>query len=82
MRPLCAAPGVDLSQLPVGVDQTVHVGPVRFRFREGESIRTECSYKYTLGGFRDLAARAGLDVRQVWTDDRRLFSVQYLTPAA
>jgi len=62
-------------------DQSVHVGPTRFRFREGESIRTECSYKYTLGGFRDLAGRAGLDVRRVWTDDRRLFSVQYLTPA-
>jgi dimethylhistidine N-methyltransferase len=62
-------------------DQTVHVGPARFRFREGESVRTECSYKYTLGGFRDLARRVGLDVRRVWTDERRLFSVQYLTPA-
>lgn len=62
-------------------DQAVCVGPARFRFRDGESIRTECSYKYTLGGFRELAASVGLEVGRVWTDERRLFSVQYLTPA-
>jgi L-histidine Nalpha-methyltransferase len=48
-------------------------------FSEGESVHTECSYKYTVTGFRELAARAGLRARQVWTDARGWFSVHYLT---
>ncbi|MBL8969995.1 MAG: L-histidine N(alpha)-methyltransferase, partial [Myxococcales bacterium] len=47
----------------------------------GEVIVTEHSHKYTLAGFAALAAAAGLQVRQVWTDCEQLFSVQYLTPA-
>ena len=61
--------------------QTAHIGGVPFRFAEGESVRTECSYKYSPDDFRALAARAGWTVRDVWTDERRLFSVQYLTVA-
>jgi dimethylhistidine N-methyltransferase len=59
-------------------DQTVHLGGEEIHFDRGEQIHTEYSYKYTLGGFRALAAEAGLEVEEVWTDDRRLFSVQYL----
>ncbi|HEX6550373.1 MAG TPA: L-histidine N(alpha)-methyltransferase [Gammaproteobacteria bacterium] len=59
--------------------QIVHVGGERFSFREGEHIVTEYSYKHTLEGFAQLAAKAGYRVEQVWTDDRRWFSVQYLT---
>jgi dimethylhistidine N-methyltransferase len=58
--------------------QTVHLGGSSIRFRTGESILTECSYKYSRGAFQALAAAAGLEVRQVWTDPAELFSVQYL----
>src|SRR5581483_6465883 len=58
--------------------QVVTVGDVRIPFVEGEAIRTECSYKYTVRGFQALAARAGLRARQTWTDAARWFSVQYL----
>jgi dimethylhistidine N-methyltransferase len=59
--------------------QAVRVAGERFDFEEGETILTECSYKYTVRGFQALAAAAGLRARQVWTDSRRWFSVQYLT---
>jgi dimethylhistidine N-methyltransferase len=58
--------------------QTVRIGSVPFSLAEGESIRTECSYKYDLAQFRVLAATAELNVEQVWTDKQGLFSVQYL----
>jgi dimethylhistidine N-methyltransferase len=60
-------------------DQAVRVEEEVFSFAEGESIRTECSYKYDMGRFREQAAAAGLEVARVWTDERRLFAVQYLT---
>lgn len=58
-------------------EQWVTVGGARFHFRKGESIRTECSHKYTLDEFGAMAARTGFEVHEVWTDDDRLFSVQY-----
>jgi dimethylhistidine N-methyltransferase len=60
--------------------QTVSVCGERFAFEAGESIHTENSHKFTLEGFAELATEAGLAVRCVWTDPRRLFSVQYLAP--
>jgi dimethylhistidine N-methyltransferase len=62
--------------------QTVHLGGVTVPFRDGESICTEYSYKYSLADFAELAAEAGLAVRQVWLDDEKRFSVQYLSVAA
>lgn len=63
--------------------QSVHIAAGhRFDFTEGEAIVTEHSHKYTLAGFAELAAAAGLQVRQVWTDSEQLFSIQYLTPAS
>ena len=59
--------------------QTVRAVGTEFPFDDGESIFTESSFKYTLEEFESLAAAGGWTVRQVWTDDRRLFSVQYLT---
>lgn len=60
-------------------NQSVQIGDEFFRFHKNEHIVTEYSYKHTLPGFAALAARAGLAVNQVWTDDRRWFSVQYLS---
>lgn len=63
------------------VEQTIHLDGRTIELQEGESIRTEYSYKYTIDGFADLAGRAGLEVERVWTDPDELFSVQYLTVA-
>lgn len=60
-------------------NQLVQVGGEHFSLRADEHIVTEYSYKYTLPGFAALAAKAGLAVQQVWSDDRRWFSVQYLS---
>lgn len=60
-------------------EQSVRVSGVDIHFDRGESIWTEASYKYSFREFAALAARAGWHVEQVWTDDRGLFSVQYLT---
>ncbi len=61
--------------------QTVRIGEERIHFADGETICTEHSNKYTLEGFRRLAEEAGFQVQQVWTDDRKWFSVQYLVVA-
>jgi dimethylhistidine N-methyltransferase len=58
-------------------EQAVRVGGHRFRFAEGETIRTEYSYKFDLEGFAGLARSAWLCVRRVWRDPAGLFSVQY-----
>jgi dimethylhistidine N-methyltransferase len=57
-------------------NQTVRIGESEISFKLGESIWTESSYKYTLDEFAQLAASAGFTVKQVWTDPRKLFSVQ------
>src|SRR6267378_5961496 len=58
-------------------DQTVHIGDREFRFRVGEKILTEHSYKHTPEGFIALASQAGFDFVKLWTDDARLFGVFY-----
>jgi dimethylhistidine N-methyltransferase len=58
--------------------QTIQVEGRLFRFERGEGIHTENSYKYTVAGFGELAARAGFSKTAVWTDDRQLFSVHLL----
>ncbi len=59
--------------------QAVQVGGETICFEAGETIWTECSYKYSLPEFAALAGSAGFEVRQVWTDPEQKFSVQYLT---
>ena len=58
--------------------QTVHVAGQAFRFKDGESIHTESSCKYSIDSFQQLARRAGFEPQNVWTDDEQLFSVHYL----
>jgi dimethylhistidine N-methyltransferase len=58
--------------------QTVRVAGVKIRFRAGESIHTESSYKYTIDSFRALARAAGARPVAVWTDRDALFSVHAL----
>ena len=49
-------------------EQKVSVAGHSFVSREGESMHTECSYKYSIEGFHRLARRAGFEPEQVWTD--------------
>ncbi len=57
--------------------QDVRIGDEAFAIGKDETILTEYSHKYTLDDFAHLAARAGFEVRRVWTDAAALFSVQY-----
>jgi dimethylhistidine N-methyltransferase len=61
-------------------DQTVHLAGENVKIKRGEHLRTEYCHKYTLEGFADLAAMAGLSVSRVWTDAEQKFSVQLLEP--
>lgn len=62
-------------------EQAIRVGGETFSFAEGETIRTERSYKFTREGFARLAGKAGFRVETVWTDEDDFFSVQYLETA-
>ena len=59
-------------------DQIVSAAERRFRFRRGEAIHTENSYKYGVEQFRDIARLAGWTPGRVWTDPENLFSVHEL----
>ena len=56
----------------------VHLGDREIALQAGQSIHTESSWKYTLDSFRQLAARAGFEPVDVWTDSRGWFSVHLL----
>jgi dimethylhistidine N-methyltransferase len=58
------------------IDQRVVIDGHEFDFATGESILTECAYKYRVSQFAEIADRFA--VRRVWMDERRRFSVQYL----
>ncbi len=59
-------------------DHGVRVAGRRFRFRAGETIHTENSYKYSVRQFQDVARSAGWAPTRVWTDADDLFSVHEL----
>lgn len=63
-------------------DQDARVGEAVVRFRAGESIHTENSYKYDVGELTRRAAGCGLRVDDVWSDDRRYFAILSLTATA
>lgn len=63
-------------------EQVVTIGGTQIEFALGETIHTENSYKYTLDEFEELSANSGWTVKQVWTDPKQLFSVQYLEVAS
>jgi dimethylhistidine N-methyltransferase len=58
--------------------QRVSVCGRAVEFRPGETIHTECSYKYTIDSFGELAQRAGWSRVESWTDARDYFSVHVL----
>lgn len=60
-------------------DQTVSLAGAQLPFKEGSSIHTESSYKYTVAGFQALAHAAGFTPEAVWIDQDRLFSIYWLS---
>lgn len=59
-------------------DQTVRLGDTKIPFRQGETLRTEHSYKYTIDEFQLLAMEAEFHPVQVWVDEQQLFSLHHL----
>jgi dimethylhistidine N-methyltransferase len=64
-----------VSTLPQGV----RVGDRSFYFSAGETIHTECSYKYDPAELAAWAARCGLRAVEWWADERDYFAVAFLT---
>jgi dimethylhistidine N-methyltransferase len=58
--------------------QSVRIARHAVAFASGEAVHTENSHKYTVEGFRALAASAGFTPRAVWCDPARLFSLHWL----
>jgi L-histidine N-alpha-methyltransferase len=56
--------------------QRVRIGGRSFLFAAGETLHTENSYKYRPADFAEIALSAGWARRELWIDDRDLFSVQ------
>lgn len=61
------------------VDQVVTIGGRQFSFRQGETIHTENSYKYSVESVVRLGRECGFRHEQVWMDTEKLFSVHYLS---
>ena len=62
------------------VAQRVHVAGCRFEFAAGEPMQVEISCKYTKESFGRLAARAGWQIAQEWTDPAAHFGLYLLVP--
>ena len=62
--------------------ETFEVLGRRFSFPAGDSIHTQCSYRYSLARFQALARRAGWAPLQFWADAQSRFGVHVLERAA
>lgn len=60
-------------------DHVVQLNGHSFELKLGEYLHTENSHKYTQSEFEHIVA-PWFEVAKVWTDDKKLFSVQYLVP--
>ena len=59
-------------------DHVVTVAGQSYRFKAGETIHTENSYKFTIDELQTLARKAEWKPEHVWTDERGYFSVHDL----
>ena len=62
------------------VDQVVHIEDldISVPFRQGETIHTENSYKFTPLMIESIAANGGFRLEQSWSDERNWFNVTLL----
>lgn len=65
-------------------DQVVHIAAidVTLDFVAGEEIRTEISRKFTRGGFTAAVEKAGLEMKEWYTDRDERFALALAVPAA
>jgi dimethylhistidine N-methyltransferase len=65
-------------------DQQVYIGALgrSFRFRKGESIHTENSYKFELDQIRKIVDESGFSVKEFFTDADAWFGLALLSPRA
>jgi dimethylhistidine N-methyltransferase len=59
-------------------DQEIHLAGRVFAFAAGETLHTENSYKFTLEGFAELAARAGWRLEREWVSATPAFAMVLL----
>ncbi|WP_412034055.1 L-histidine N(alpha)-methyltransferase [Pollutimonas sp. M17] len=62
--------------------QTISLGTECFSLDEGDTLHTECSYKYTVQGLQSMARQAGLQPTAAWVDTEKLFSLHWLEAPA
>lgn len=60
--------------------QRVYVAGAPIDFERGETILTECSYKYDLPFLEEVIRPAGFRIQELWTDRRDWFWVAFLVP--
>ena len=58
--------------------QGIKINNLEFSFEKGESIHTECSYKYSIIEFSELAKKSGFSVLKNWSDKRNYFGIYLL----
>ncbi|WNB91223.1 L-histidine N(alpha)-methyltransferase [Bacillus sp. NEB1478] len=59
-------------------NQRITIGNEKIAFKEGETIHTENSHKFTIEEFQDIARNCGFIPRNVWCDEKEWFSIHYL----
>jgi L-histidine N-alpha-methyltransferase len=59
----------------------VHVADHSIAFARGETIWTECSYKYQRDQLETIVTTAGFRLTQLWTDPEERFWVAFLSAA-
>ncbi|WP_206605596.1 L-histidine N(alpha)-methyltransferase [Pelagibaculum spongiae] len=58
--------------------QVISIQGIDYHFDKGESIHTECSYKYSASDFQQLAVNSGLTPLKCWIDNEAKFSIHLL----
>ncbi len=66
--------------LEARVAHQVHVDGVTIDFAAGETIHTECSYKYDRPRLEELVEAGGFRIEALYTDDRDWFWEAWLVP--
>ena len=62
-------------------DHVLSLHGEEIEFTEGELVERAVSYKYTQETFQSMVEQAGWQTEQVWADQQKWFSVNYLAPA-
>jgi dimethylhistidine N-methyltransferase len=59
-------------------NQFITIGEMQIAMKEGETIHTENSYKFTIEEFQEIAQQCGFSPKKVWCDEKKWFSMHYL----